>query len=97
MNNLKVTTLSLVAIAAISFTGCGGSSSAPAAVATPNCDASYSVLPSDINTNLTLDKTKVYGLDGKVKVTNSAVLNDSCWYYNCWMYSFIFYDSYSRF
>jgi|GEM_PF-2368264 len=74
MNNLKVTTLSLIAIAAISFTGCGGGSSSAAAPATPNCDSSYTVLPSNIDANLTLDSTKVYGLDGKVKVTNNAVL-----------------------
>ena len=75
MNNFKTTTLSLATIAAIALTGCGGGSdSAAAAAATPNCDSSYTVLSSNIDANLTLDKTKVYGLDGKVKVTNNAVL-----------------------
>jgi len=74
MNNFKTTTLSLATIAAIALTGCGGGSDSAAAAATPNCDSSYTVLSSNIDANLTLDSTKVYGMDGKVKVTNNAVL-----------------------
>ena len=74
MNNFQITTLSLVAAVAIGFTGCGGGSSDAGAPATPNCSSTYTVLSSNIDSNLTLDNTKIYGLDGKVKVTNNAVL-----------------------
>lgn len=73
MNNFQITTLSLVTAVAIGFTGCGGGSSSSAA-ATPNCSSTYTVLSSNIDANLTLDNTKTYGLDGKVKVTNGAIL-----------------------
>jgi len=73
MNNFKLITLSVVAATAIGFTGCGGGGG-DSTPATPNCDANYEVLPSSIDANMTLDATKVYGLDGKVNVTNNAVL-----------------------
>ncbi len=73
--NNKIVLSSIVA-AMVAFSGCGesSSSSSPATPAVPNCDASFEVLPSTISTNMTLDATKVYGLDGKVKVDSGAVL-----------------------
>ncbi|WP_304545575.1 hypothetical protein [Sulfurimonas microaerophilic] len=78
MNKLKSTTLSFAAIAAIALTGCGGGGGGATTPAAPvaSCDANYidEVLSSDINSSITLDATKVYGMDGKVKVTNGATL-----------------------
>jgi hypothetical protein len=76
MNNFKLITLSVVAATAIGFTGCGGGSSSSGGSTPPaaNCDASYEVLPSNITESKTLDASKVYGLDGKVNVSNNAVL-----------------------
>jgi len=150
MNNLKITALSLVAAAAIGFTGCGGgSSSTPTATPTPTptptpvvdgtlvktaydyfvkdnkiditsagsvtyntktavagvieaniwkgkagsnnpledytkTDGTYSSpctarvidinLSANITTSMTLDPNKVYGVNGKVKVSNGAII-----------------------
>ncbi|MBU1989593.1 hypothetical protein KJ691_02500, partial [bacterium] len=77
MNSFKVTTLSLAAAAAIALSGCGGSSSSTSTT-TPaaNCDSNYIdvVLDATISSDTTLDATKVYGLDGKVKVTDDSIL-----------------------
>ena len=67
--------LSSLAAALVTFSGCGSSSSSsnPTPVA-GNCDSTFEVLPSTISSDMTLDASKVYGLDGKVKVTGGAVL-----------------------
>ena len=75
MNNFKTTTLSLVAATAIAFTGCGGGSSdGGSAAAAPVCDASFTVLDSVINTDLTLSASKTYGMSGKVSVKDGTTL-----------------------
>ncbi len=68
--------LSLVTAAMTSIlTGCGGSkSSTTTTPATPNCDASFTVLDSTISSDTTLDATKTYGLDGKVNIKSGAKL-----------------------
>ena len=73
---MKLITLSLVAVSALSLTGCGGeSSSAPTPTpAAPICDASMTLLDSTISSNLTLDASKTYGMTGKVSVKSGATL-----------------------
>jgi len=76
---MKYSNLLLAALSAtaLTFTACGSSSSTPAPVTnTGNCDSSVigETLPSDISSNMTLDATKVYGMDGKVNVSNNAIL-----------------------
>ena len=70
--------ISAAAAAMLSFTGCGGGggSSSGTSTNTDTCDASVIdvVLPASIDADMTLDSTKVYGLEGKVNVTNNAVL-----------------------
>ncbi|WP_345969679.1 hypothetical protein WCX72_10185 [Sulfurimonas sp. HSL1-6] len=67
--------LSAAAAAVLSFTGCGGGGGGGGGT-TAVCDASVIdvVLPAVIDADMTLDSTKVYGLEGKVNVTNNAVL-----------------------
>ena len=87
MNSFKTTALSLVAIVAIGLTGCGGNDTTTPIEKPPvekppvekppvitNCDTSFELLPSDIVVDTTLDATKIYGMDGKVKVSKNAVL-----------------------
>ncbi len=74
MNNLKTTTLSLIAATAIAFTGCGGGSDDAAAPASASCDASFVTLDSTISSDLTLDATKTYGMLGKVSVKDGVTL-----------------------
>ncbi len=76
MTSIQTITLSLVAAAALTLTGCGGggSSSSSPTPATAACDASFELLPSNISTDTTLDATKIYGMNGKVNVSNNAIL-----------------------
>lgn len=79
MISQKKIVLSALAATIVAFTGCGGSDggSAPAAtpVAAANCDSSVIdvVLTGNI-TGQTLDATKTYGLDGKVKLTSGELV-----------------------
>lgn len=74
--NSKKIVLSSLAVAALVFTGCGGGGSASSGTtavvpAVPSCDSTVIdvVLTGDIAAQ-TLDATKVYGLDGKVRLTS---------------------------
>ena len=75
--NQKIVLSSLVA-GMVAFTGCGGGgggSTAAAASTALNClDEATNVLRGDCEVDLTLDATKVYSLEGKVKVRNGATI-----------------------
>ncbi len=80
MNNFKTITLSLATLTALTLTGCGGSnSSTPTTATTPApaasvCDATLTVLDAVISSDLTLDASKTYGMEGKVNVKSGVTL-----------------------
>lgn len=69
--------LSSLAAAMLSFSGCGDTSTTSSSPAAPVCDSSVidEVLPASISADMTLDASKVYGLEEKVNVTNGATLS----------------------
>jgi len=76
---IAAVTLSVAAASTLMMSGCssdngGGNGGGTAPI--PNCDPAFinEVLPSTISSDTTLDKSKVYGLDGKVKVASGATL-----------------------
>jgi len=76
VNLFKTSTMALsaAAAAAVLMTGCGGSSGGGSS-SVENCDSSVIdvVLKGDI-TGQTLDATKTYGLDGKVRLTSGELV-----------------------
>ena len=80
MNKKIVSTIALSGLTAalLTFTGCGSSSSTSTTPTAPvaNCDSAVFdvVLTGDITSDMTLDPTKKYGIDGKVRVMSPAVL-----------------------
>ncbi len=76
MNQKIVSTIALSGLTAalLSFTGCGSSSSSSTGGTAARCDSSFEVLPSIISTNMELNASMTYGMLGKVKVTDGAVL-----------------------
>ncbi len=81
MSNLKLVSMSLAAIVALSLTGCGGSGSSSSSSTNDSgsssssvCDSSITELPSEITSDKTLTKDKVWGLPGKVNVKSGATL-----------------------
>ncbi len=75
MNEKFVSTIALSSLTAalLTFSGCGSSSSSSGSTA-PSCDSSFEVLPSTISADMTLDANVTYGMKGKVKVTDGAIL-----------------------
>jgi hypothetical protein len=67
--------LSAAAAAVLTFTGCGGGGGGGGGTAAAcNADFIDEVLPSVISSDMSLDSSKVYGMDGKVNVSGGAVL-----------------------
>ena len=79
-NEKLVSKIALSALAAtlLVLTGCGEdkkSKSTPKTGKTQaNCPSTFEKLPSVITSDMTLDPSKIYGLDGKVNVQSPAVL-----------------------
>jgi len=79
-SNQKIILSTLAAsMVALTLTGCGGddattTTAAPAATGVTCLDDTTNVLRGDCEVDLVLDATKVYSLDGKVKVKNGATI-----------------------
>jgi len=77
MNKKIVSTIALSSLTAamLTLTGCGSSSSSAPTAPVANCDSAVFdvVLKGDI-TDMTLDNTLTYGLDGKVRLTSGSTL-----------------------
>ncbi|QFR50142.1 hypothetical protein FJR48_10555 [Sulfurimonas lithotrophica] len=70
----KILLSSVAALAALSFTACGGSDSSTPIIATPSTPVVTSTLSGDITSDMTLTSDKVWVLDGLVVVKNGATL-----------------------
>ena len=77
VKNASAIALSAAAAAMLTLSGCGSSSSGGSAPAPEsNCDMSVVdvVLSGDITGDMTIDASKVYGIDGKVRLMSGELV-----------------------